>query len=217
MKYNFDKITDRRNSGSYKWDTPERDNLLPMWVADMDFPTAPAVINALRKRVEHGVFGYTHVPEEYYRSVIDWFHNRHSWEIDRSWFIYTSGSQTRDISNNKGAHRTRRQSNHTAPVYNCFFSSIRNNGCIPAYNPLIYTGDRYEIDFDGLEAAASDPKAKIMLLCNPHNPGGRVWTSGELTRIAEICLRNTCVYSVRRNTLRADIHRQWIYPLRYSA
>ena len=90
MKYNFDKITDRRNSGSYKWDTPERDNLLPMWVADMDFPTAPAVINALRKRVEHGVFGYTHVPEEYYRSVIDWFHNRHSWEIDRSWFIYTS-------------------------------------------------------------------------------------------------------------------------------
>ncbi|MDE5922083.1 MAG: aminotransferase class I/II-fold pyridoxal phosphate-dependent enzyme, partial [Muribaculum sp.] len=81
------------------------------------------------------------------------------------------------------------------PVYNCFFSSIRNNGCIPAPNPLIYTGDRYEVDFDGLEATASDPKTKVMLLCNPHNPGGRVWTTSELTRIAEICLRNN-VYIV---------------------
>lgn len=195
MKYNFDKITERRNSCSYKWDTPERDNLLPMWVADMDFPTAPAVIDALRKRVEHGVFGYTHVPEEYYRSVIDWFHNRHSWEIDRSWFIYTSGVVPAISAIIKALTEPGDKVIIQTPVYNCFFSSIRNNGCIPAHNPLIYTGDRYEIDFDGLEAAASDPKAKIMLLCNPHNPGGRVWTSGELTRIAEICLRNN-VYIV---------------------
>ena len=136
MKYNFDKITDRRNSGSYKWDTPERDNLLPMWVADMDFPTAPAVINALRKRVEHGVFGYTHVPEEYYRSVIDWFHNRHSWEIDRSWFIYTSGVVPAISAIIKALTEPGDKVIIQTPVYNCFFSSIRNNGCIPAHNPL---------------------------------------------------------------------------------
>ncbi len=190
MKYNFDEIIDRRESGSYKWDSHEHEGLLPMWVADMDFRTAPAVIDALRARVEHGVFGYTHVPEEYYRAVTDWFSRRHGWAIDRSWFIYTSGVVPAISAIIKALTEPGDKVIVQTPVYNCFFSSIRNNGCTILANPLIYTGDRYEIDFAGLEKAASDPGAKVLLLCNPHNPGGRVWSAGELTRIADICLRN---------------------------
>lgn len=195
MTYDFNKIIERRHTGSYKWDTPERDDVLPMWVADMDFRTAPAIIDALRRRVDHGVFGYTYVPEEYYRSVIDWFEKRHGWNIDRSWFIYTSGVVPAISAIIKALTVPGDKVIMMTPVYNCFFSSIRNNGCIAACTPLSETDGRYEIDFDALEATAADSAAKVMLLCNPHNPGGRVWTRDELIRIADICLRNN-VYVV---------------------
>lgn len=189
MKYDFDKTIDRRATNSYKWDSaPE--GVLPMRVADMDFRTAPAIIDALQKRVAHGIFGYTRVPDAYYDAVTSWFSRRHGWDIDREWIIYTSGVvpavsaviKAMTVPGDKVIVQT--------PVYNCFFSSIRNNGCEIVSNPLRRTADTYEMDFDALERCATDPRAKVMLLCNPHNPAGRVWTPDELTRLGNICLRN---------------------------
>ncbi|WP_278585557.1 MalY/PatB family protein [Coprobacter fastidiosus] len=190
MKYNFDEIIPRRGTNSYKWDTPEEENVLPMWVADMDFRTAPAIIETLRRRVEHGIFGYTKVPQNYYDAIVSWFINRHQWEIDSQWIIYTSGVvpaisaiiKAMTIPGDKIIVQT--------PVYNCFYSSIRNNGCKMIANNLIYQEGRYTIDFDDLEHKAADPETKLLLLCNPHNPVGRVWTSEELQRIGDICLQN---------------------------
>ena len=189
MKYDFDKTIDRRATNSYKWDSaPE--GVLPMWVADMDFRTAPAIIDALQKRVEHGIFGYTRVPDAYYDAVTSWFSRRHGWDIDREWIIYTSGVVPAVSAVIKALTVPGDKVIVQTPVYNCFFSSIRNNGCEIVSNPLRRTADTYEMDFDALERCAADPRAKVMLLCNPHNPAGRVWTPDELTRLGNICLRN---------------------------
>ena len=189
MKYDFDKTIDRRATNSYKWDSaPE--GVLPMWVADMDFRTAPAIIDALQKRVAHGIFGYTRVPDAYYDAVTSWFSRRHGWDIDREWIIYTSGVVPAVSAVIKALTVPGDKVIVQTPVYNCFFSSIRNNGCEIVSNPLRRTADTYEMDFDALERCASDPRAKVMLLCNPHNPAGRVWTPDELTRLGNICLRN---------------------------
>lgn len=189
MKYDFDKTIDRRATNSYKWDSaPE--GVLPMWVADMDFRTAPAIIDALQKRVAHGIFGYTRVPDAYYDAVTSWFSQRHGWDIDREWIIYTSGVVPAVSAVIKALTVPGDKVIVQTPVYNCFFSSIRNNGCEIVSNPLHRTADTYEMDFDALERCAADPRAKVMLLCNPHNPAGRVWTPDELTRLGNICLRN---------------------------
>lgn len=189
MKYDFDKTIDRRATNSYKWDSaPE--GVLPMWVADMDFRTAPAIIDALQKRVAHGIFGYTRVPDAYYGAVTSWFSRRHGWDIDREWIIYTSGVVPAVSAVIKALTVPGDKVIVQTPVYNCFFSSIRNNGCEIVSNPLRRTADTYEMDFDALERCAADPRAKVMLLCNPHNPAGRVWTPDELTRLGNICLRN---------------------------
>lgn len=189
MKYDFDKTIDRRATNSYKWDSaPE--GVLPMWVADMDFRTAPAIIDALQKRVAHGIFGYTRVPDAYYDAVTSWFSRRHGWDIDRKWIIYTSGVVPAVSAVIKALTVPGDKVIVQTPVYNCFFSSIRNNGCEIVSNPLRRTADTYEMDFDALERCAADPRAKVMLLCNPHNPAGRVWTPDELTRLGNICLRN---------------------------
>lgn len=189
MKYDFDKTIDRRATNSYKWDSaPE--GVLPMWVADMDFRTAPAIIDALQKRVAHGIFGYTRVPDAYYDAVTSWFSRRHGWNIDREWIIYTSGVVPAVSAVIKALTVPGDKVIVQTPVYNCFFSSIRNNGCEIVSNPLRRAADTYEMDFDALEHCAADPRAKVMLLCNPHNPAGRVWTPDELTRLGNICLRN---------------------------
>lgn len=189
MKYDFDKTIDRRATNSYKWDSaPE--GVLPMWVADMDFRTAPAIIGALQKRVAHGIFGYTRVPDAYYDAVTSWFSRRHGWDIDREWIIYTSGVVPAVSAVIKALTVPGDKVIVQTPVYNCFFSSIRNNGCEIVSNPLRRTADTYEMDFAALERCAADPRAKVMLLCNPHNPAGRVWTPDELTRLGNICLRN---------------------------
>lgn len=189
MKYDFDKTIDRRATNSYKWDSaPE--GVLPMWVADMDFRTAPAIIDALQKRVAHGIFGYTRVPDAYYDAVTSWFSRRHGWDIDREWIIYTSGVVPAVSAVIKALTVPGDKVIVQTPVYNCFFSSIRNNGCEIVSNPLRRTADTYEMDFDALERCAADPRAKVMLFCNPHNPAGRVWTPDELTRLGNICLRN---------------------------
>lgn len=188
-EYNFDKLTQRRGTLSYKWDcAPE--GVIPLWVADMDFETFPGITEALQKRVAHGIFGYTTVPQAYYKAVTGWFAKRHGWHFPEEWILYTSGVVPAISAIIKALTTPGDQVIVQGPVYNCFFSSIRNNGCEMVSNSLVYHDRTYNIDFDDLEQKAANPKARLLLLCNPHNPAGRVWTRDELTRIAEICKRN---------------------------
>ncbi len=190
MKYDFDQPTARRGTNSYKWDSETDADIIPMWVADMDFRTAPVVIRALEERVQHGIFGYTHVPQEFYRSITRWFSQRHGWNFSEDWILYTSGVVPALSATIKAFTLPGDKVIVQTPVYNCFFSSIRNNGCEVVRNSLLYANGTYTIDFDGLERLASDPRARLLLLCNPHNPAGRVWTRDELQRVGDICLRH---------------------------
>lgn len=206
MKYDFDEIVPRRGTNSYKWDSAKDADVLPMWVADMDFRTAPAVIEALQKRVAHGIFGYTRVPDEYYDAVTSWFARRHGWTIDREWMIYTSGVVPAVSAVIKALTEPGDNVLVQTPVYNCFFSSIRNNGCFIVQSPLLRKGDTYEMDFDDLERKVADPRTKVMLLCNPHNPVGRVWTRDELSRLGNICISNGVT------VVSDEIHCELVYP-----
>ncbi len=206
MKYNFDEIVPRRGTNSYKWDSAGDADVLPMWVADMDFRTAPPVVEALRKRVEHGIFGYVRVPDAYYAAVTNWFARRHDWQIEKEWIIYTTGVVPALSAVIKALTAPGDKVMVQTPVYNCFFSSIRNNGCGMIANPLIYRNGTYQIDFADLEQKAADPSVKVLLLCNPHNPAGRVWTKQELTRIGDICIRNN-VWVVAD-----EIHCELVFP-----
>ena len=195
MEYDFSRPTDRRGTDSYKWDSAPEADIIPLWVADMDFETFPAITEALQRRVAHGIFGYTRVPEAYYEAVCRWFDKRHGWHINREDIIYTSGVVPAVSAVIKALTLPGDQVIVQGPVYNCFFSSIRNNGCEMVSNSLIYNKEelRYEIDFDDLERKLAHERARLMLICNPHNPGGRVWTRDELTRVAELCRK----YGVR--------------------
>lgn len=189
MEYDFSRPTDRRGTDSYKWDSAPEADIIPLWVADMDFETFPGITEALQRRVAHGIFGYTRVPEAYYEAVCKWFGKHHGWHINREHIIYTSGVVPAVSAVIKALTLPGDQVIVQGPVYNCFFSSIRNNGCEMVSNSLIYNKEelRYEIDFDDLERKLKHERARLMLLCNPHNPGGRVWTRDELTRVAELC------------------------------
>ena len=206
MKYDFDEIIPRRGTNSYKWDSAGDADVLPMWVADMDFRTAPPVVEALRKRVEHGIFGYVRVPDAYYAAVTNWFARRHDWQIEKEWIIYTTGVVPALSAVIKALTVPGDKVMVQTPVYNCFFSSIRNNGCGMITNPLIYRNGTYQINFADLEQKAADPSIKVLLLCNPHNPAGRVWTKQELTRIGDICIRNN-VWVVAD-----EIHCELVFP-----
>lgn len=193
----FDAPVNRRNTGSYKWDSnPVRaegyeGNLpfLPMWVADMDFRTAPAIIDVLRRRVDHGVFGYTKVTDEYYHAICNWFSRRHSWNINPEHIIYTTGVVPALSAIIKGLAPRGSNVILQSPVYNLFFTSIRNNGCMVCDNPLQHNSQgRYTIDFDNLAEVVGS--ASLLILCNPHNPVGRLWSADELRRVAEICRDN---------------------------
>lgn len=189
MEYDFSRPTERRGTDSYKWDSAPETDIIPLWVADMDFETFPAITEALQRRVAHGIFGYTRVPEAYYEAVCNWFGKHHGWHINREDIIYTSGVVPAVSAVIKALTLPGDQVIVQGPVYNCFFSSIRNNGCETVSNSLIYNKEelRYEIDFDDLERKLAHERARLMLICNPHNPGGRVWTRDELTRVAELC------------------------------
>ena len=189
-KFDFDKLIERRGTGCMKWDETPCDDVLPMWVADMDFEVAPCIQQALQLRVVHGVFGYTHIDDSYFAAVTDWFATRHQWAIDPAWIVPTTGV----IPALSCALRAltlpgERVLVHT-PVFNCFFSSIRNSGCEIVESQLRRDGDSYVIDFDDFEAKCADEKTTVYLLCNPHNPAGRVWTREELLRIHDICQRH---------------------------
>jgi len=185
MKYDFDRIIDRRGTNSEKWDVS--DGELPMWVADMDFATAPEIIDALKKRVDHGIFGYSGIPDEWYEAYISWWKDRHQFTINREWLVFTTGVIPGISSVIRKLTTPAEKVLVQTPVYNIFFNSIINNGRQVLESPLVLKGDRYEMDFEQLERDLSDPQTSLMLLCNPQNPGGRIWTREELMRVAELC------------------------------
>lgn len=189
-KFDFDKLTARRGSNCYKWDEAANDEVIPLWVADMDFEVAPAIKEALRKRVEHGVFGYTMVPDSYYDAIINWFDNRHGWYINRDWILYTTAVVPALSCALKALTLPGEKVLVQTPVYNCFFSSIVNSGCLVEENRLVRDGNSYSIDFEDFEKKCKDEKVTVFVLCNPHNPAGRVWTADEMAKINEICRRN---------------------------
>lgn len=188
MNFDFDKLPNRRGTMSVKWDSDPDPEMLPLWVADMDFTTAPCIIEALERRVAHGVFGYTHPGKEYYDAVTGWFDRRHGWKFDPSQVIYTIGVVPAISACIKALTNPGDGVIIMTPVYTCFFSSIRNNGCRVVESPLKRTETSYAIDFDSLEDLCRDSTNKILLLCNPHNPAGRVWTHDELRRVNDICV-----------------------------
>ncbi|ERK40388.1 putative C-S lyase [Segatella baroniae F0067] len=189
-KYDFDKLTERRGTNSYKWDSPVDADVLPMWVADMDFEVAPAITKALQERVTQGIFGYTMVPDSYYEAIVDWFKRRHGWTLERDWILYTTGVVPAVSCALKALTLPGEKVLVQTPAYNCFFSSIANSGCQLAENELIYENGTYHIDFDDFERKCADEKTTVFLLCNPHNPAGRVWKREELERMNAICLKH---------------------------
>lgn len=173
-----------------KWDVPDGDDVIPMWVADMDFQAAPAIRKALAERVAHGVFGYELVPESYYQAIISWFKRRHDWTIDRNWIIFTSGVVPATSAAIKALTLPGDNVLVQSPAYNCFFSSIRNQGCQILETSLRPDGDSFVMDWDDFETKCALEKTTVFLLCNPHNPTGRVWTAEELSHMNDICLRH---------------------------
>ena len=188
-KYDFNQVVQRKNTNSYKWDIVA-DDILPLWVADMDFEVAPEIKQAIIERANHGIFGYTLVPDSYYDSIIQWFKSRHNWSIDRNSIIYTSGVVPAISATIKALAMPGENVLVQTPVYNCFFSSIRNQGCCVVENELIREGETYKINFEDFEKKCADEKTTIFLLCNPHNPTGRVWTKDELEQMNSICLKH---------------------------
>ncbi|MCR5579809.1 MAG: pyridoxal phosphate-dependent aminotransferase [Prevotella sp.] len=201
MKYDFDELIERHGTDCVKWDERPRvgehssgmvpsADVIPLWVADMDFKAAPAILEAVKKRAEHGVFGYNIVPESYYEAVISWFRRRHHWEIQREWILYTTAVVPAMSCVIKALTMPGEKVLILSPAYNCFFSSIRNNGCEVLESVLKRSQLSFEIDFDDFERKCADEKTTLFLLCNPHNPTGRVWTREELQCMYEICHRH---------------------------
>ena len=212
MKYDFDELIDRRGTGCVKWDESPREgmdhvsDLIPLWVADMDFKAAPAILEAVIRRAEHGVFGYTVVEEEYYEAVINWFQRRHNWRIHREEILYTTGVVPAMSVAVKALTMPGEKVLILSPDYNCFFSSVRNNGCEVLETALKPVDDSFEVDWEDFEAKCADEKTTVFLLCNPHNPTGRVWTKAELSQMNDICLK----YQVK--VVSDEIHCELIMP-----
>lgn len=187
MEYPFDELIERRGTGCVKWDETSDADIIPLWVADMDFAVAPAIQEAIRKRAAHPVFGYTYVQDDYYEAVISWFLRRHHWTIQREWILYTTGVVPAMSCAVKALTMPGEKVLILSPDYNCFFSSVRNNGCEVAESILRREGDSFVVDWNDFEAKCVDEKTTVFLLCNPHNPTGRVWTRKELERMRDIC------------------------------
>lgn len=189
--FDFDSIINRRNTNSLKWDVPQ--NELPMWVADMDFRTAPCVLEALEKRLKHGVLGYSVIPDSWAESYINWWKIRHDLDIKPEELIFCTGVIPAISTSVRKLTYPAEKVLLQTPVYNMFFNSIINNGRFVIESPLVNNGGNFEIDFDDLEAKLSDPQVSMMILCNPHNPVGRIWKIEELRRIGELCKRHGVV------------------------
>ena len=192
MKYNFDLLHDRRHTASFKCDTVGGDDLLPLWVADMDFEVAPVIKEAVMRRAEHAIFGYTHVPDTYYLAITHWYQRRYSWAIPREWILPITAVVPALSCIVHALVMPGDQVLLCTPVYNCFFSSVKNMGAQVCESPLVVnpkTG-KYEVNWPDFEAKCAEEKTVAFILCNPHNPGGRVWTPDELRRMGEICQRH---------------------------
>lgn len=185
MEYNFDKITDRRNTNSLKWDVNESE--LPMWVADMDFETAPEITEAVTKRAMHGIFGYSIIPDEWSTAYTEWWKNRYGFEINKDWLIFCTGVIPAISSIVRKLTTPAENVVLLTPVYNIFFNSVLNNGRNVLECKLICDGENYEIDFDDLEKKLSDTQTTMMILCNPHNPVGKIWNRETLEKIGIMC------------------------------
>ncbi len=183
--YDFDKLTDRSGTLSYKWDVKAGE--LPMWVADMDFEVAPPIKNAIMQRAEHGIFGYTATPDAYFEAISAYWERRHGYRIPTEHMIYSNGVVAAISSIVRKLTTPAENVLIQAPVYNIFYNSILNNGRNVLSSDLVYDGREYSIDFDDLECKLANPQTSLMILCNPHNPVGRIWTRDELTRIGKLC------------------------------
>lgn len=196
MKYNFDEIIDRKNSDSVKWGNLEADygdkDLLSMWIADMDFKSSPDIIEALKERVEHGVFGYNYIDDSFYEAIINWVKSRQNWDIKKEWIVFTPGvvpGLSISISRfTKEGEKVLVQ----PPVYPPFYGVLEGNNRVLNENPLINNDGKYSMDFENLKANL-DKDTKLMLLCNPHNPVGRVWTEEELKELGDILIKNNTI------------------------
>lgn len=193
MKFNFDKIIDRTNNFSAKWSEMNKNfgtnNLLPMWVADMDFLTAPCVMEALKDRLEQGIFGYTTRPSSYNESIVNWLDNRFSWKINQEWLMFSPAVITSISLLIQNLTQKNDKIMIQEPVYSPFHSIVESNERNLVISPLVKLDDgSYVMDYEDIESKIKD--VKIFILCNPHNPVGRVWTREELTRLGEICLKH---------------------------
>ena len=188
MKYDFDSHVDRTDTYSCKWDTSAGE--LPMWIADMDFKTSPEIRNALLQRLNNGIFGYSFIPDEWYQSYITWWKKRHDTDLIKDWLIFCNGVVPAISTAVRKFTTPAEKILIMSPVYNIFYNSINNNGRIAYESNLKYCDGKYSIDYDDLELKLSDPQTKMLLLCNPHNPIGKIWTKEELKKIGEMCYRN---------------------------
>lgn len=186
--FDFDTPVDRRGTMSYKWDVEEGE--LPMWVADMDFQTAPSIRKALEKRVAHGVFGYNTVPDEWYEAYQNWWERRHHISFEKDSLIFCTGVVPALSSIVRKMTTVGENVLIQSPVYNIFFNSIVNNGRNVQQCPLRYQNGEYDIDFEQLEEALSNPQTSMMILCNPHNPVGKIWDRETLAKIGDLCAKH---------------------------
>ncbi len=212
MIYDFDKVVNRKNTNSKKWDPETLDEMfgeseaLPFWVADMDFEVAKSIKDAVLKAAEHGIYGYSKRPDSYFDAIINWTKKRFDWEIKKEWIVYTPGIVPAVNYIIQGFCKKGDSILIQEPVYYPFARSIKNNGCNVENNPLKFNGEYYEIDFDDFETKVKDPKVKIFILCSPHNPISRVWTKDELKRLGKICLENNVLI------VADEIHNDIVYP-----
>ena len=208
------EYVDRRGSDCYKWDSECAQGCLPLWIADMDFRAAQPILDAMQRRLDHGVFGYSIVPQANYDAVASWFERRHGWKgINRENLLYTT-AVVPAISAVFAALKSRNHKSEIVnqklkvltftPAYNCFFSCIENMGCELVDSPLVLVNNRFEINWADVETKAK--KADVFLLCNPHNPTGRVWSREELERLADIMRREHLF------VLSDEIHCEFAFP-----
>lgn len=191
MHYDFDQVIDRRNTNSLKWDVGEGE--LPMWVADMDFQAAPEIRAAIEKKAAQGVFGYSIVPDAWYQAYLHWWKTRHGFAMEKDWLIFCTGVVPAISSMVRKLTTPAEKVLVMTPVYNIFFNSIVNNGRQVLESRLQFDGVSYQIDFEDLERKLSDPQTTMMILCNPHNPIGKIWDRETLDRIGAMCWKHHVV------------------------
>ncbi|MBQ0052681.1 MAG: pyridoxal phosphate-dependent aminotransferase [Treponema sp.] len=191
MKYNFDQIVDRRSINSMKWNVAE--NELPLWVADMDFDTAPEIKAAVMERAQLGAYGYAETNGAWEQAYCNWWKNRYNFEISPEWLVFSTGVVPTISSTVRKITTPGENVLLLTPTYNIFYNSILNNGRNPVECQLKYSGESYEIDFEDLEEKLQNKQTSLMILCNPQNPVGKIWQKAELARIGELCAKNNVV------------------------